>query len=168
MWTELHWVDGPWPGKLALASRPRGGDWLEDEMMAAWRRAGIDTVLSLLTPEEEEELDLKREAQEAKVRGMKFASLPIPDRQVPNSESEVSAALDRLDADLSAGKNAVVHCRQGIGRTGLVAACLLVAKGLTPEAAVKTLSAARGAPVPETAEQRRWIDHYAAALAGTK
>jgi protein-tyrosine phosphatase len=167
MWTELHWVDGPWPGKLALASRPRGGDWLEEEM-AGWRRAGIDTVLSLLTSDEEQDLDLKLEAREAKARGMKFVSLPIPDRQVPNSESEVSATLDRLDADLVAGKNIVVHCRQGIGRTGLVAACLLVTKGITPEAAVKTLSAARGTQVPETAEQRRWIDHYAAVLASAK
>ena len=135
--------------------------------MAAWRRTGIDTVTSLLTPEEERDLDLKREAHEARTQGMKFVSLPIPDRQVPNSESEVSAILDRLDADLAAGKNIVVHCRQGIGRSGLVAACLLVTKGVTPEAAVKTLSAARGAQVPETAEQRRWIDHYAAVLAST-
>ena len=131
MWTELHWVEGPWPGKLALASRPRGGDWLEDEM-TAWRRAGVDTVLSLLTPEEAQDLDLKGEAREARAKGMKFASLPIPDREVPNSESEVTAILDRLDADLSAGKKVVVHCRQGIGRTGLVAACLLVSKGLHP------------------------------------
>src|SRR5271167_4855928 len=167
MWTELHWVDGPWPGKLAVASRPRGGDWLEDEM-ENWRRAGIDTVLSLLTPEEEQDLDLKQEACEAKARGMKFVALPIPDRQVPNSESEVSAALDRIEADLTAGKNVVVHCRQGVGRTGLVAACLLVTTGMTPDAAVKVLSAARGMAVPETAEQRHWIDHYAAVLASAK
>ena len=148
-----------------MERRTTGGDWLEEEM-AGWHRAGIDTVLSLLTPEEEQHLDLKREAHEAKACGMKFASLPIPDRQVPNSESEVSAALDRLDVDLSAGKNVIVHCRQKVGRTGLVAACLLVTKGLTPEAVVKALSAARGNQVPETAEQRRWIDHYAAVLAG--
>lgn len=165
MWTEIHWVEGPRQGKLALASRPRGGDRLGDEM-AAWHRAGIDTVLSLLTADEERDLDLKREANEVKTHGMKFVSLPIPDRQVPNSESEVSAVVDRIDADLTTGKNVVVHCRQGIGRTGLVAACLLVAKGLTSERAVKTLSAARGIEVPETAEQRRWIDHYAAVLAG--
>jgi protein-tyrosine phosphatase len=167
MGTELHWVDGPWPGRLAMAARPRGGDWLDDEM-SEWRRAGIDTVVSLLTAEEEQDLDLKNEAREVKARGMKFISLPIPDRQVPRSESEVAAALEKLDADLSSRKNVVVHCRQGIGRTGLVGACLLVTKGLSPGAAVESVSAARGLQVPETDEQRRWIDHYAAVLAGTK
>ena len=167
MGTTLHWVQGPWLGKLALASRPRGGDWLEDEM-ADWRRAGMDTVLSLLTQEEERDLDLKQEASQAKAAGMNFVSLPIPDRQVPTSRSEVSAMLDRIDADLSAGRNVVIHCRQGIGRTGLIAACLLIGKGQTPKAAVNAVSAARGNQVPETDEQRRWIDHYAAALAGAK
>jgi protein-tyrosine phosphatase len=99
---------------------------------------------------------------------MKFASLPIPDRQVPTSESEVSATLDRIDADLSAGRNVVIHCRQGIGRTGLIAACLLMGKGQTPKGAVNALSAARGNQVPETDQQRRWIDHYAAVRAGAK
>lgn len=167
MLTKLYWVGGPWAGKLAMAARPRGGDWLADEM-SAWRQSGVDAVLSLLTPEEEQDLDLKQESSAVKARGMKFASLPIPDRQVPNSESEVSDALDRLDADLSAGKNVVIHCRQGIGRTGLIAACLLVGKGETPEAAVKALTAARRVPVPETTEQRRWIDHYATVAASAK
>jgi protein-tyrosine phosphatase len=71
---------------------------------------------------------------------------------VPDSEAEIVAALEKLDADLSSGKNVAVHCRQGIGRTGLVAACLLVTKGWNPE----------------TAEQRRWIDRYAEILAGAK
>ena len=51
MLTELYWIDGPWPGKLAISARARGGDWLEDEMRG-WRRNGIDTVVSLLTPAE--------------------------------------------------------------------------------------------------------------------
>lgn len=167
MWTELHWVEGPWPGKLALAARPRGGDWLEDEI-ASWRRAGIDTVLSLLTPEEERDLDLQSEGHEARAQGLEFIPFPIPDREVPNSETKFTSALEELDASLSSGENVAVHCRQGIGRTGLVAACLLVSKGLTPEAAVTRLSAARGVAVPETAEQRRWIDRYGAISAGAK
>jgi protein-tyrosine phosphatase len=167
MSTTLHWVDGPWAGKLALAARPRGGDWLGDEI-ASWQRAGVSAVFSLLTPEEERDLDLGDEAAETKRHGVKFTSFPIVDRQVPNSETRLAAALERLDADLSAGKNVVVHCRQGIGRTGLVAACLLVGKGFSPDAAVNQLTAARGTSVPETTEQRSWVDHYAAVLAGSK
>ena len=59
MGTELHWVPGPWPGRLALAARPRGGDWLEDEM-AAWKQSGVDTVFSLLTAAEEHDLDIAK------------------------------------------------------------------------------------------------------------
>jgi protein-tyrosine phosphatase len=161
MWTKLKWVNGPWPGRLALSARPRGGDWLEGEM-ARWRQAGVDTVLSLLTSEEEDDLDLAKEGREAEAQGMAFVSFPIADYQVPSSEVELAKVLERLDADLSSGKNAVVHCRQGIGRTGLVAACLLLMRGWEPETAVKSLSAAIGFSVPETPEQRRWIDHYAA------
>jgi protein-tyrosine phosphatase len=167
MWTSLSWVNGPWPGKLALAARPRGEDWLEDEAKN-WQQAGINTVLSLLEPAEELDLGLKNEGALVRRQGMKFISLPIPDRQVPNSESELTAILEELDTDLSSGKNVVVHCRQGVGRTGLVAACLLVTKGLSPDAAITSVASARGTPIPETGEQHNWIDHYAAVLASTK
>jgi len=164
MWTKLHWVEGPWPGKLALAARPRGGEWLEDEI-ASWRRSGVDTVFSLLTGEEEQDLDITSERAEAQAHGMNFLSFPIPDRQVPSSVNRFANTIEQLDRELASGKNVVVHCRQGIGRTGLVAACLLLTKGVAPETAVRRLSAARGSAVPETAEQRSWIDHYAESLA---
>lgn len=160
MLTKLHRVEGPWPGKLALAARPRGGEWLEDEI-ASWRRGGVNTVFSLLTHEEERDLDLANEAAETQAHGMKFLSYPIADRQVPDFESTLARALENLEAELASGKNVVLHCRQGIGRTGLVAACLLLTKGIDAESAVRRLSAARGIPVPENVEQRRWIDHYA-------
>jgi protein-tyrosine phosphatase len=163
-WTELNWVDGPWLGKLALAARPRGGEWLEDEL-SAWRGAGVDTVFSLLTNEEEADLDIENEASQSKAHGMRFVSFPIPDRQVPNSESNLAHALEELDQELASGRNVVLHCRQGIGRTGLVAACLFLTKGLDSETAVRRLSAARGIPVPETPEQRQWIDHWAKTFA---
>ena len=163
-WTKLHWVDGPWPGKLALAARPRGGEWLEDEI-TSWQREGVNTVFSLLTDEEERDLDIAREEAEAKAHSMKFLSYPIPDRQVPDSEANLGKALQKLEAELAAGRNVVLHCRQGIGRTGLVAACLLLTKGIDLQTAVTRLSAARGTSIPETPEQRRWIDHYAETLA---
>jgi len=162
--TEIFWVDGPWPGKLALSARPRGGEWLEDEI-DAWRRAGLDTVFSLLTPEEETELDIADERSQARSRGMEFQSLPIRDRQVPDSDRDLAKALEKLDRELASGRNVVLHCRQGVGRAGLVAACLFLTKGLDPQAAVQRLSAARGVPIPETREQRQWIDRYSATLA---
>ncbi len=149
-------------GKLALAARPRGGDWLQDEL-ENWRRSGVDVVVSLLTPEEERDLDLAAERHESEAQGLEFVSHPIPDRQIPASEAALSSTLERVDHALSSGKNVVVHCRQGVGRSGLVAACLLVSRGSTPDSAIERLSAIRGVSIPETPEQRSWIDHYLAA-----
>lgn len=160
MRTDLYWVDGPWPGKLALAARPRGGDWLPDEI-AGWKLAGVASVLSLLTPEEVRDLGLSKEAAESRDQGLAFHSFPIPDRQVPASEAKLNEVLTAVVATLKSGKNLLIHCRQGIGRTGLVAACLLVRGGMTPSAAVDAVSAARGIAVPETTEQRDWIERYA-------
>jgi protein-tyrosine phosphatase len=161
---ELYWLNESWPGRLAVGPRPRGGEWLGEDVVA-WKRAHIDSVLSLLTPDEERDLDLGNEATEVRAQGMSFASFPIPDREIPRSEAKLAEVLENAIEDLSAGKNLLVHCRQGIGRSGLVAACLLVKKGMTPGAAVESVSAARGIPVPETSEQRDWIDHHATALA---
>jgi protein-tyrosine phosphatase len=167
MRTELYWVEDRWPGKLAVAPRPRGGDWLEDEV-ANWQAAGVNEVVSLLTTAEEVSLDLNKEKSLVIGYAMDFVSFPIPDRQVPRSQHELAVTLEKLNTDLSSGKNVLIHCRQGIGRTGLVAACLLVSRGINPSAAVDIISAARGIAVPETLEQHDWIDRYAAALAGTQ
>lgn len=163
MLSQLYWLDERWPGRLALAARPRGGDWLQDEI-SNWKRAGIGSIVSLLTPEEEKDLDLRDESRESRALGLDFISFPIPDRQVPSSEAKLAATLEKVSDSLSGGKNIVVHCRQGVGRSGLVAACLLVKNGMSPGAAVERVSVARGVAIPETIEQREWIYHYAAAF----
>lgn len=143
-----------------MAARPRGGEWVADEM-ESWHEEGADTVVSLLEVAEEQELNLGTERTEAQAHGMKFQSFPIPDRDVPSSPRELAAALEQIYHELLAGRNVVLHCRQGIGRTGLVAACLLLEAGYKPASAVALLSEARGVAVPETQEQRRWLDTYA-------
>lgn len=166
MATRFYWLRGHSPGSLAIAPRPRGGEWLVDEI-AAWKRSGVDAVLSLLTPDEERELELGNEETEVQLQGMEFLSLPIEDRRVPSSEANLSATLEKVERHLQSGDNVLVHCRQGIGRSGMVTACLLVRKGLSPDAAVHEVSAIRGTAIPETSEQRDWIDRYPALL-GTK
>lgn len=102
MSTKLHWIAGPWRGNPATAARPRRADWLEDELRG-WKNAGVNTVLSLLTTHEERDLGLSPEGQVARELGLRFASLPIPDRKVPSSPSEAASILDELDAELAAG-----------------------------------------------------------------
>jgi protein-tyrosine phosphatase len=167
IFSELHWVDGPWPGKLAVATCPRGGKWLSEEF-ARWRREGVDTVLSLLTPQDQQVLDLRYEAIEAEANGMEFWSFPIPDHDVPHSDVQLARVLESLDKELASGTNVAVHCFAGIGRSGLVAACLLVTKGLDSKTAMSQVSDARGISVPETPEQRLWVDRFATNFANLK
>jgi protein-tyrosine phosphatase len=151
------WVGGVGPGRLAIIPRPRGGDWLEDEIQS-WIRSGLDVVVSLLTPEEETELDLEGEAAQSRAVGLEFKSLPIPDRGVPSSRKEAIGFFEGLLENLEAGKAVGIHCRQGIGRSALVTASLLALAGVSPNVALDRISAARGRTVPETQEQRRWVE----------
>ena len=153
---DLYWIPGPWRGKLAIVTRPRGGDWLEDEA-AGWRRAGLNMVVSLLEEEEANQLQLEREKDAAKLSGIDFVSCPIPDRSVPPSTPNVLALLKRITTTLDNGKNVAIHCRQGVGRSGLVAASALVSSGMDAGKATELVSRARGVTVPEIAAQLAWL-----------
>jgi protein-tyrosine phosphatase len=142
--------------------RPRGGDWLEEEIQG-WRRSGVDVVVSLLTPDEIADLSLADEAELCRANGIEFFTFPITDRGVPSSKEAFADLLTRLADQLTEGKKIAVHCRQGIGRAALVAICLLTLSGITPESAIQTVSTARGCPVPETTGQRQWIADFVAA-----
>jgi protein-tyrosine phosphatase len=164
MTTEVYRIDGPWPGRLAISARPRGGDWLEDEVKG-WRRAGFDIIVSLLTPDEVAEMELGTEERYSREHQMEFVSFPIVDRSVPESRAAALKLIEHLEAELAHGRNINIHCRQGIGRSALIAAGLSIARGIPAEEAVKRISQARHSPVPETSEQRKWIDSIASSLA---
>jgi len=66
---------------------------------------------------------------------------------------------------LEEGKSVAVHCRQGIGRSGLIAAGVLMSSGIAAEKATEVVSAARGLPVPETPGQLQWLRHLPSELA---
>ncbi|MGJ5180953.1 hypothetical protein ACQR16_28745 [Bradyrhizobium oligotrophicum] len=38
--SRLHWIGLPITGRLAIAARPRAGDWLDDEIRA-WASKGL-------------------------------------------------------------------------------------------------------------------------------
>ena len=162
MRAEIFWVEGPWPGRLGIVPRPRGGDWLADEIRS-WRDAGLDVVASFLTSEEMAELGLQEEAAQSVAQGLEFLSFPIPDYSVPRSNEDLARLVAQLEGALESGKNVAVHCRQGIGRSSVVAASVLVTAGESADEAFRRIETARRRPVPDTAEQREWVERFAAA-----
>ncbi len=137
---DLFWIPGPWQGRLAVSPRPRGGDWLQDEVNA-WRKAGLDVIVSLLENDEALQLDLADEGSAVESVGIRFMSFPIPDRGVPASIQQTLSLLGNIEAALERGQNIAIHCRQGIGRSGLVAVGMLVMSGMgrTRPNSVRTL-----------------------------
>jgi protein-tyrosine phosphatase len=154
----MYPIPGPWNGQLAILARPRGGDWLEDEIRG-WRSAGIEIVVSLLELEEQDELGLTEEGPLAEAHDIRFVSFPILDRAVPQSLSATAALLAKVREALDNGKSVGVHCRQGIGRSSLIAGGVLIVSGAEPRAALETVARARGVPVPDTPEQKAWLEN---------
>lgn len=157
---NIYWIPGPWLGKLAILGRPRGGDWLIDEV-EGWRDAGVQVVVSLLSKEETLELGLADEARLVHNNGLKFFSFPINDYDVPASETAVRQLVSGLEELLAQGDNIGIHCRAGVGRSSLVAACLFVDHGEDTEISFQRISTARGLAVPDTLAQREWVNEFA-------
>ena len=153
-----YWIETGIPAKLAIMPRPRGGDWLEDEIRAL-KREGADVLVSLLTPEEDEELALEHERAACSGYGIHFRSFPIPDRQVPSSTEAFLRFLDSLHDDLLQGRSIVAHCRAGIGRSSLLLASLMHREGLAVDDAFRRITQARRMLVPDTPEQLRWVEN---------
>lgn len=142
-------------GRLAIMPRPRAGDWLDDEM-ASLRRQGFDLVVSLLVDEEVRELGLDAEAEACGRSGLKFIRLPVSDRGVPLSLSDTSRLVCSLVAELNANRSVAIHCRIGIGRSALIAVCVLAGLGVSIEVAWDMVQRSRGLSVPDTPAQRAW------------
>ncbi|MFK7858773.1 MAG: dual specificity protein phosphatase family protein [Granulosicoccus sp.] len=88
---------------------------------------------------------------------MSFLSNPIVDRGLPSLTPEFSRFIRQLYTDMFNGVNTVVHCHGGIGRSGTVAAAILLHCGFTAEQAFAHITKKRGVPVPDTVEQVGWI-----------
>jgi protein-tyrosine phosphatase len=158
---NVLWIRGNPPVRLAVVLRPDGVPWLRDSLLGA-KQAGVQTIISLLEPDEAVWLGLADEGPLAEEIGMSFLSFPIRDMQVPSDTARFRTFVAGLAARLRAGESLGVHCRGSIGRTTIAAACTLIHLGWKPEDAVAAIEAARGCPVPNTAEQLRWIMRYQA------
>jgi protein-tyrosine phosphatase len=158
---DIFWIQGDPAPTLAVVLRPRGAGWLEGEMVKM-KKAGIETVVSLLEQEEAELLALADEGPLSREIGLQFLSFPIPDTQIPENPAAFRAFVSDLAERLHRREHIGVHCRGSIGRSTVTAACALIHLGWTPRSALDAVAKARGCAVPDTREQEEWILHYQA------
>ena len=121
-------------------------------------RWGASAVVSLIEDHEFQELKVPGFADAVTDRGMKWFHLPITDVQPPDAEfgnKWVSAGRE-IRESLDAGHNVVIHCRGGLGRTGTIAAQLLVEYGSSAEDAITRVRQSRKGAI-ETSAQAEYV-----------
>ncbi len=152
------------PGRLWLSAMPgRPGAWTSlAATLRVYRTAGVERVVCLAP---DEEIRAKSPEYAAALRTLDFPwprlVHPVPDGGVPDDPAAFRAFVDLVAGELRDGCRIVVHCGAGVGRSGLVAACLLTRLGLPPEEALRRVRDAEAGP--ETDDQTAFFHTFAAA-----
>jgi protein-tyrosine phosphatase len=128
--------------------------------LADLQAAGIGAVLSLTPMGELARLGVDMLPREAQRMGLRHHLLPIEDFGVADAEA-VAEALWFVDAAFAREDGVLVHCRAGIGRSGMLAATILVHNGAPPEEAITVVRRARPGAM-ETEAQERFVRRFGA------
>ncbi len=84
--------------------------------------------------------------------------LPIEDFKAPTIQ-QVQEMVHHIKEQIATGKKVIIHCRGGIGRTGTMLACWLVAEGMNAKNAIDTIRQLRRGSI-ETKEQEKLVHAY--------
>lgn len=147
-----------------------GGPWnrdLEADMdfiRKIWR---ADVMVTLLEMHEFEMLGIEamKDLSSERLRPMQWIHIEITDGGIPDwrFERHWLQVRAQLIAALANGERVLVHCRGGLGRTGLVVAQLLIETGMSSGEAIKSVRAARKGAI-ETEDQEDYVRKIKPAL----
>ena len=148
------------PGKKD-ASRQWDRDLAAD--VKAIRDWGASTVVSLIEDHEFDLLGIPGLEQAVVAHSMRWMHLPIRDVSVPDQRFEQAWAwaAEELHERLDEGQRILIHCRGGLGRTGLVAGRLLVERGCDPRAAIVRVRQVRPHAIETVAQENHVLNAQA-------
>ncbi len=156
MKTRIFWVND----NLGIMSRPLGGDDLMEEI-EHWKKLKVNTIVSFLADEENEELGLEYERMDCRKEGFEFIKFPIEDRQVPDSYLKTKELVENLINKISENRKILMHCRGGIGRVSIISAIVLsTLHNISVKESFSTIAKIRGLQVPDTDEQIAWTENF--------
>lgn len=150
------------PGKRGVSLRYPGRVYRRElaRDIDTLRAAGVRRLVLLVTDDELErwgDPDIVARARDA---GLAVDRFPMPDGSPPASMVEAETILGAVDAARADGDVAVA-CMGGVGRTGTIAACALVAAGWDPDDAVAEVRHVRHPTAVETDAQLAFVRAYA-------
>jgi protein-tyrosine phosphatase len=148
-------------GRLFLHSMPGRREDLE-EARRCIAEQNIERIVSL-APLDEIQVKSPSYADAITSGTMRVDLLPVEDYGVPDDRDAFLADARSVAVDLKAGKNVLVHCGAGIGRTGTFACCVLLQFGIALDKALQDVKAAGSSA--ETDDQRRLLRWCAKQLA---
>ena len=123
---------------------------------------GADAIVTLLPDEELAALSIPSLGAEVAKQGLVWFQLPIEDDEEPCDPFK--QAWDNSKADLlhlfNRGKTIAIHCRGGSGRTGLMAAILLLESGEQWPAVQAGIQSIRPKALTHSAHLRFLKKHY--------
>jgi protein-tyrosine phosphatase len=147
---------------LCPGRRDRGRDLGTD--LAQLRAEGATRLLCLLTDSELLWAGVPDLGPRAQAAGLTYRRFPVPDQGVP----DLADAIDLVHWCREAterGETVVVTCMGGLGRSGTIAACVLVDAGMSPDEAIAAVRTARGPRALETIAQENFVVTFASATA---
>lgn len=152
---RIYWIDEFNKGNIGMMARPRGNDWLEDEIIKLKER-DINCIVSLLERSEIYELEIEKEAFFCNKNGIDYINYPIKDRGIPEKKTFINLIIE-IYKRVKQSEKIVIHCRMGIGRTSMVSAGVLIMNGTDPNIVFELLTKRRTLSVPDTHIQKDWI-----------
>ncbi len=149
------------PGKRGPSVRYPGHVYRADleRDLAALSRAGIVRLILLVEDEELARWSDTELVERAAGFGLEVDRHPMPDGAPPASTAEMDEIL-RSVVEGRDSADVAVACMGGVGRTGTVAACALVAAGWEADAAIARVRELRHPMAVETEAQERFVQTY--------